>query len=73
VRGVNNNGAGTDDGDELKNADTSSSTVELARMLYWLLVVGYSLRTMEVRFEMERSLGLPPSSAPSELPPAEDE
>jgi hypothetical protein len=41
-------------------------------MLYWLLVVGYSLRTMEVRFEMERSLGLSPSTTPFELPPPDE-
>eukprot|EP00241_Pyramimonas_parkeae_P012562 CAMPEP_0114236192 /NCGR_PEP_ID=MMETSP0058-20121206/6701_1 /TAXON_ID=36894 /ORGANISM="Pyramimonas parkeae, CCMP726" /LENGTH=276 /DNA_ID=CAMNT_0001348101 /DNA_START=302 /DNA_END=1132 /DNA_ORIENTATION=- len=61
---------GTSDGEELRNADTTSTTVELARMLYWLMVVGYSLRTMEVKLEMERSLDIPPTGQSPELPPA---
>jgi len=58
---------GTSDAEELK-APSETTAQELARLLYWLMVVGYSLRTMEVRFEMNRSLGLPPSAP--ELPPA---
>jgi len=58
---------GTSDAEELKAASETTAP-ELARLLYWLMVVGYSLRTMEVRFEMNRSMGLPPSAP--ELPPA---
>lgn len=58
---------------ESKGSDDSRPTeqtaVELARLLYWLLVVGYSLRTLEVRFDMERSFQLPISPAPKGLPP----
>lgn len=42
---------------------------ELAKMLYWLMVVGYSIRNIEVRFDMERVLGAPVKLA--ELPPGE--
>lgn len=38
---------------------TSSSQVELARLLFWLMVVGYNLRTLEVRFDMEQTMMLP--------------
>ena len=47
---------GTDDTSELSSTIAEVSNVELSRMVYWLLVVGYSLRTMEVQFEIERSL-----------------
>lgn len=40
---------GTDDGEELRNTSSKTSNTELARLLYWLLVVGYSLRTIEAR------------------------
>jgi len=50
---------GSSDPEELKHASNESTAVELARMLYWLMVVGYSLRTIEVRFDMERSLDSP--------------
>ncbi|KAI3724607.1 hypothetical protein L2E82_36390 [Cichorium intybus] len=43
---------------------------ELAKLLYWLMVVGYSIRNIEVRFDMERVLGSPPKR--QELPPAEN-
>lgn len=48
---------GTDDAAELAASSNTSSSSELARLLYWLMVVGYSLRAIEVRFDMERSLG----------------
>lgn len=47
-----------------------TSAPELANLLYWLMVVGYSLRNIEVRFDMERVLGAPPKLA--ELPPGEN-
>lgn len=40
---------GSSDPDELKSTHNESTAVELARMLYWLMVVGYSLRTIEAR------------------------
>lgn len=49
---------------------TETSAPELAKLLYWLMVVGYSIRNIEVRFDMERVLGTPPKLA--ELPPGEN-
>lgn len=47
------------EGDGLALARGSMGGPELARILYWLLVVGYSLRTLEVRFELDEQLRLP--------------
>ena len=41
--------AGTSDLREMRNQRSESNAVELAQLLYWLLVVGYSLRQMEGR------------------------
>lgn len=60
---------GTSDPEEIKSTSTENTTVEMARMLYWLMVVGYSLRTLEVRIDMERAMELPISPAPKGLPP----
>lgn len=49
---------------------TETTAPELAKLLYWLMVVGYSLRNIEVRFDMERVLGTPPKL--QELPPGEN-
>ncbi|GKV16200.1 hypothetical protein SLEP1_g26877 [Rubroshorea leprosula] len=49
---------------------TETSVSELAKLLYWLMVVAYSIRNIEVRFDMERVLGTPPK--PPELPPGEN-
>ncbi|OMP03034.1 hypothetical protein CCACVL1_02612 [Corchorus capsularis] len=54
----------------LQASVTETSASELAKLLYWLMVVGYSIRNIEVRFDMERVLGTPPKLA--ELPPAEN-
>lgn len=63
---------GTSDGKELSTIGSDHTTQELSRLLYYLMVVGYSLRTMEVRIEMDRSLGVPlnANNYPPELPPA---
>ncbi|KAK2660890.1 hypothetical protein Ddye_007423 [Dipteronia dyeriana] len=58
------------DPDQMKTSVTETSAPELAKLLYWLMVVGYSIRNIEVRFDMERVLGTPPKLA--ELPPAEN-
>ncbi|KAA8537423.1 hypothetical protein F0562_026890 [Nyssa sinensis] len=55
---------------QMKTSITETSAPELAKMLYWLMVVGYSIRNIEVRFDMERVLGTPPKLA--ELPPGEN-
>ncbi|XP_076948563.1 uncharacterized protein LOC143620852 isoform X2 [Bidens hawaiensis] len=54
----------------LKTSVTETSAPELAKLLYWLMVVGYSIRNIEVRFDMERVLGSPTKR--QELPPAEN-
>ncbi|XP_052202255.1 uncharacterized protein LOC127808000 isoform X2 [Diospyros lotus] len=59
----------TDPG-QMKTTMTETSAPELANLLYWLMVVGYSIRNIEVRFDMERVLGTPPKLA--ELPPGEN-
>ncbi|GKV16180.1 hypothetical protein SLEP1_g26861 [Rubroshorea leprosula] len=53
-----------------KTSVTETSASELAKLLYWLMVVGYSIRGIEVRFDMGRALGTPPKLA--ELPPGEN-
>ncbi|GAB2243562.1 hypothetical protein Droror1_Dr00023690 [Drosera rotundifolia] len=58
------------DAEQMKAAVTETSAPELAKLLYWLMVVGYSIRNIEVRFDMERVLGTPPKLA--ELPPGEN-
>lgn len=58
------------DPSEMKTSVTETSAPELAKLLYWLMVVGYSIRNIEVRFDMERVLGSPPKR--QELPPAEN-
>lgn len=55
---------------QMKIAVTQTTAPELANLLYWLMVVGYSIRNIEVRFDMERVLDNPPKLA--ELPPGED-
>ncbi|KAI3724593.1 hypothetical protein L2E82_36376 [Cichorium intybus] len=58
------------DPSQMKTSVTETSAPELAKLLYWLMVVGYSIRNIEVRFDMERVLGSPPKR--QELPPAEN-
>ncbi|KAK9270188.1 hypothetical protein L1049_025764 [Liquidambar formosana] len=41
---------------QMKTSVTETSAPELAKLLYWLMVVGYSIRNIEVRFDMERVL-----------------
>ncbi|KAL5706213.1 hypothetical protein ACHQM5_024411 [Ranunculus cassubicifolius] len=55
---------------QMKTAATETSAPELAKLLYWLMVVGYGIRNIEVRFDMERVLGTTPKLA--ELPPGEN-
>lgn len=61
---------GSADATELRELHSETTSMELARLLSWVMVVGYSLRTIEVRFEMQRTLGVAPSMPdPAELPP----
>eukprot|EP00897_Mesotaenium_endlicherianum_P008616 jgi/Mesen1/7783/ME000408S06894 len=60
---------GVQDPAVLKVTQSQTTAVEMAKMLYWLMVVGYSIRNIEVRFDMEKVLGAPAKLA--ELPPGE--
>ena len=53
-----------------QNSMTETSATELAKLLYWLMVVGYGIRNIEVRHDMERILGAG-GPKPAELPPGE--
>ncbi|KAL1192011.1 hypothetical protein V5N11_014119 [Cardamine amara subsp. amara] len=57
------------DPNQMKTNVTETSAADLAKLLYWLMVVGYSIRNIEVRFDMERVLGAQAKLA--ELPPGE--
>lgn len=46
------------DAEELQQLASTNKAPELARLLYWLMVVGYNLRTLEVRFDVEQSMML---------------
>ena len=53
--------------DESQLGFGSFTTQELSRMLFWLMVVGYSLRALEVRLELQSSMDI--DSLPSGLVP----
>jgi len=57
------------DPEQMKTTVSETSANQLANLLFWLMIVGYSMRNIEVRFDMERVLGSPPKVA--ELPPGE--
>ncbi|CAD6241510.1 unnamed protein product [Miscanthus lutarioriparius] len=59
------------DPEQMKTAVSETSANQLANLLFWLMIVGYSMRNIEVRFDMERVLGAPPKVA--ELPPGPGE
>ncbi|CAL9131134.1 unnamed protein product [Musa acuminata var. zebrina] len=44
----------------LKTSVTETSAPELANLLFWLMVVGYSIHNIEVFFDMERIFSAPP-------------
>jgi hypothetical protein len=50
---------GTVETAELNTMVSETSTTELQRLLFWIAIVGYTLRGMEVRFSMEQSFTLP--------------
>ncbi|KAM0893180.1 hypothetical protein ACQ4PT_025271 [Festuca glaucescens] len=52
----------------MKTAVSETSGSQLANLLFWLMIVGYSMRNIEVRFDMERVLGAAPKIG-GELPP----
>jgi hypothetical protein len=49
---------GTNDRDSLSRAGSDCTAQELAKVMLWLMVVGYTLRGMEVRWDMERSVSV---------------
>ena len=51
--------AGVCDADDLRSEHSESDAVELGRLLFWLMVVGYSLRQMEVCFDMSDVMETP--------------
>ncbi|KAL6591271.1 hypothetical protein ACP70R_049774 [Stipagrostis hirtigluma subsp. patula] len=55
---------------QMKTTVSETSANQLANLLFWLMIVGYSMRNIEVRLDMERVLGAPPKVA--ELPPGEN-
>ena len=42
---------------EMQSAISETTATELGKLLYWLMVVGYSLRSLEVRLDMGLTLG----------------
>lgn len=50
---------GTTDPRELNSVVSETSAQELSRLLSWLMIVGYTLRSMEIRLSMEQSFALP--------------
>ncbi|TVT97710.1 hypothetical protein EJB05_57030 [Eragrostis curvula] len=57
---------------QMKTTVSETSANQLANLLFWLMIVGYSMRNIEVRFDMERVLGAPQNPKLAELPPGED-
>ncbi|KAK3155760.1 hypothetical protein QOZ80_2BG0207160 [Eleusine coracana subsp. coracana] len=57
---------------QMKTTVSETSANQLANLLFWLMIVGYSMRNIEVRFDMERVLGAPPDPKLAELPPGEN-
>ena len=53
---------GTDDTCKLASTTSEVTNTELSRMVKWMMVVGYSLRSIEVKFEMEKALTFPEHS-----------
>ena len=51
--------AGVCEADDLRSEHSESDAVELGRLLFWLMVVGYSLRQMEVCFDMSDVMETP--------------
>ncbi|URD77341.1 hypothetical protein MUK42_27480 [Musa troglodytarum] len=49
---------------------TETSAPELPNLLFWLMVVGYNIRNIEVFIDMERMLDAQPNLP--ELPPGEN-
>jgi hypothetical protein len=55
----------------LQTTVSETSANQLANLLFWLMIVGYSMRNIEVRFDVERVLGAPTNPKLPKLPPGE--
>uniref|UniRef100_J3LIS9 Uncharacterized protein n=1 Tax=Oryza brachyantha TaxID=4533 RepID=J3LIS9_ORYBR len=55
---------------QMKTTVSETSANQLGNLMFWLMIVGYSIRNIEVRFDMERVLGAAPKIG--ELPPGEN-
>lgn len=61
---------GTASRDALRSQASDCTASELAQMLLWLLVVGYTLRSLEVRMDVNAAMDVPLTAASIlELPP----
>jgi hypothetical protein len=47
---------GSSDSDSLRRAGSECCAQELAKVMFWLMVVGYTLRGLEVQLDMQRSV-----------------
>lgn len=47
---------GTTDRDSLSRAGSDCTAQELAKVMFWLMIVGYTLRGLEVRWDMKASV-----------------
>jgi hypothetical protein len=56
---------GTHDKEMLRRAGSDCTAQELGKLMFWLMVVGYTLRGMEVRLDMEGALDLLPRGGAS--------
>uniref|UniRef100_A0A383V6W7 Uncharacterized protein n=1 Tax=Tetradesmus obliquus TaxID=3088 RepID=A0A383V6W7_TETOB len=54
---------GTGDRDSLSRAGSDCTAQELAKVMFWLMVVGYTLRGLEVRWDMAASVAAGSSSS----------
>jgi hypothetical protein len=46
---------GTTDRDSLSRAGSDCTAQELAKVMFWLMIVGYTLRGLEVRWDMQKA------------------
>lgn len=58
---------GTGDRDSLSRAGSDCTAQELAKVMFWLMVVGYTLRGMEVRWDMQQSVSIGTGSKQARL------
>lgn len=47
---------GTTDRDSLSRAGSDCTAQELAKVMFWLMIVGYTLRGLEMRWDMQKAM-----------------